>query len=361
MNNQTPDQLTARPIEIFCGTGGVGKTTLSTSRALQLAVEGKKVLLITIDPAKRLKDLLQLKDDNTGKIESIPVSLFHPDETSSKSFDALLMSPAATMVRMAKKNEAMEDVKNPIIEILTRPYGGMNEIMSIIEVEHYIESKAYDTIVLDTPPGKHFIDFLSSARKISQFFDNSFVDIFRYLGKKIEASESATTYRKKVFDLVVKSGIKKLLGYLNQVTGPTFVDDFVDAILTIYANKNSFLKALEFQQNIQQNNFANWFLVTSPEQYKIEDLKELKESMDEFVSGSKFILLNKSMPESLKNSPQTPIPFIENLISSIKQKEENIIENYKSRGHRVMKFPDIISASPRDHVKALEHYWPTKA
>jgi anion-transporting ArsA/GET3 family ATPase len=68
--------LPMKKVEIFCGTGGVGKTTIATARALSLALQGKKVLLITIDPAKRLKQILKIEDNDDGKICNITLDLF---------------------------------------------------------------------------------------------------------------------------------------------------------------------------------------------------------------------------------------------------------------------------------------------
>ena len=66
--------LSTKSFEIFCGTGGVGKTTLATARALNLAKSGKRVLLITIDPAKRLKDLLNLTGDSVGEVTPVELA-----------------------------------------------------------------------------------------------------------------------------------------------------------------------------------------------------------------------------------------------------------------------------------------------
>ena len=91
------------------------------------------------------------------------------------------MSPSHTFEEMNLVNEN----KNKILEILMRPNGGMNEIMAIIEVQKHIDSNQYDAIILDTPPGKHFLDFLKATQKIDRFFDKSFIEIFKYFGRNL--------------------------------------------------------------------------------------------------------------------------------------------------------------------------------
>ena len=127
-----------------------------------------------------------------------------------------------------------------------RPSGGMNEIMAIIEVQSQIEAEKYDCIVLDTPPGKHFLDFLNASKKIDRFFDKSYIEIFKYFGKSISTQTSSR--KGKLLGRIVSSGVKKLLTYLEKVTGKEFVETFIEAIFTLHQNKHYFLKALTFQK-----------------------------------------------------------------------------------------------------------------
>lgn len=201
--------MSHKKFEIFSGTGGVGKTTLAASRAINLARKNQKVLLITIDPAKRLRDLLGLTPEQAGET----VKVCDPfNEEENLPLDVQLMNPEKTFQRVSELANASEVNSNRILKILTKPYGGLNEILAIVELNLQYESAKYDVIVLDTPPGSHFLDFLDSIERIKIFFDKSFVEIFQYLGKTVESNDSGLG--KKMMNFMMSKGIKKLLSYL---------------------------------------------------------------------------------------------------------------------------------------------------
>lgn len=344
-----------KPIEIFCGTGGVGKTTLATSRGLFLASKGIKVLLITIDPAKRLKQILSLPDNDSGEISTISSKLFEQHKEKDFTFDALLMSPRSTLQRMARENNNVEDFNNPIIKILSRPNSGMNEIMAIIEVQYHLRTKNYDTIILDTPPGKHFIDFLESSYKIQKFFDKTFIEIFKFIGKKVDQKTSFIP--KKILATIISSGVKKLLSYLEKVTGKDFVYTFIDAIAVLYKNKSSFLEAIKFQENLKKIEFSNWFLVTSVEQQKITEANILQSEAENFMHGDNYLAINKCLQNNLKSWETNQNIELEKLRETMLEREQNLCDYAKDNFTKVIEFPEVFSSAPENHVDVLAATW----
>ena len=339
--------LSTKSFEIFCGTGGVGKTTLAASRALSLAKFGKRVLLVTIDPAKRLKDLLGLKDESIGEIT--------PVELNGIKLNALLMSPEKTIQRMSHKYNTPDLANNRIVQILSRPYGGMNEILSMVEVQMQFETGNYDVVVLDTPPGSHFLDFLESLDKIRSFFDQNFVEIFSYLGEKT-AKAGKKMFGMGLINRFISSGVRKLLGYLQNVTGAEFIDDFIEAIQIIYQSKEAFMKGLSLQDKLKSREECNWFLVTSVEQGKAEEAIELKSHASHFIHEDHFLVLNKCLEHELRNWD----PSIENLKAvktSLEEKEMGLKTKLRKVFPTVLEFPEIISLSPNDHIEKLTEKW----
>ncbi len=339
--------LAPKSFEIFCGTGGVGKTTLATSRALNLSQSGKRVLLVTIDPAKRLKDLLGLSSESIGEVTKV--------ELEGVVLDALLMSPEKTIARMAEKYQTPDLVENKIVQILSRPYGGMNEILSLVEMQMQFESGAYDCIVLDTPPGAHFLDFLEGIGKIRSFFDQNFVEIFSYLGQKT-AKAGTKVFGLGIINRIVSGGVRKLLGYLQNVTGAQFIDDFIQAIQIIYQSKEAFLKGLSLQDKLKIKEECNWFLVTSVEQGKAQEAIELKSHASHFIHQDHYLVLNKCLEEELRDWH----PESHNLLqikNTLESKEVNLKIRLKESFPVVLEFPEVISLSPLEHIHFLTKKW----
>jgi len=334
--------LEIKQFEIFCGTGGVGKTTLATSRAIYLAGKGKNILLITIDPAKRLKDLLGLQEQDVGEVKRITFE--------GVELDALLMSSQHTIKRMARDINSKDLESNKIISILTKPYGGMNEILSLIEVQMQNEKNIYDAIVLDTPPGSHFLDFLKGASKINHFFDQSFIDIFQYVTNKSEKK------RFSIINKVISSGVNKLLEYLYRVTGAEFIENFIEAIKIIYDSKGAFLKGFALQEQFKDRSKSNWFLVTSVEQGKIYEALEIKHHARHYFHEDHYLLLNKCLEEELSNWNPTDDSHLRYQQKAL-LRERELKKSMNEIFNNVIYFQDIADVSPNEQVRQLIRNW----
>lgn len=339
--------LKNKSFEIFCGTGGVGKTTLATSRAINLCKQGKKVLLVTIDPAKRLKDILGLTQENVGELSYVNIN--------DVSLTALLMSPEKTIQRMAARFNTPDLASNRIVQILAKPYGGMNEILSLVEVQMQFESGNFDCIVLDTPPGSHFLDFLEGITKIKKFFDENFIEIFNYL------SEKTARAGKKVFGIniigkFISAGVKKLLSYLQHVTGAKFIDDFILAIKIIYESRESFMKGIKLQDRLKSKDECNWFLVTSVEQGKAQEALELKTHATHFIHEDHYLILNKCLENELRDwIPNTP--DLSKLKESLFQREVELKTSLHKSFKYVFDFPEITNHKTEEQIKILTSKW----
>jgi len=342
----------AKRFEVFSGTGGVGKTTLAAARAIDIARQGKRVLLITIDPAKRLRDLLKISEHDAGNIVSTPDPLGIGE---SLNLCTELMDPSKTFQRLAEIDNNQEVLDNRILKILTRPYGGLNEILAIVELNLQYQTGKFDSIVLDTPPGDHFLDFLDSTQRIKVFFDKSFIEIFNYLGKKIDSSSLG--FGKNLMNKIVSSGVRKLLDYLKKVTGDKFVQDFIDAVGAIYQVKTPFINALELQETLKRPEKSNWYLVTSVEQKKLKAALDIKKNAHGLITKDTFVILNKCLHKDIKTwTPESNSQAMA-LKTSLVDKEESLKGTLFEHFNHILEFPEVLNLSPIEHIKELSQVW----
>ena len=166
-----------RRILVTVGTGGVGKTTVAAALGLAAARHGKRALVLTIDPARRLADALGV-DGLDHEEREIPGERLRAAGVSlSGSLSAMMLDTKRTfdelVERYAPDAEAIEQIfANPIYRNLTDALAGSREYSAMEKLYQLQQEGKYDLIVLDTPPASQALDFLDAPRRLTGFLDS---------------------------------------------------------------------------------------------------------------------------------------------------------------------------------------------
>jgi anion-transporting ArsA/GET3 family ATPase len=167
-------------IIVCCGSGGVGKTTTSAALALRAAEQGRKVVVLTIDPARRLAQSLGIEQlDNTPR----PVPGLGADNPDGGSLDAMMLDMKRTFDEVvesqASPEKAAQILANPFYVALSSSFAGTQEYMAMEKLgQLHADARStgrWDLIVVDTPPSRSALDFLDSPERLSSFLDGRFI------------------------------------------------------------------------------------------------------------------------------------------------------------------------------------------
>lgn len=171
-----------RRVLVLCGAGGVGKTTTSAALALAGAQAGRRVLVLTIDPAKRLAQAMGIPPDSPAPTPVPRDRLDACGVSSQGSLDAWMLDPRVIfegMVRrLAEPERAEQILANRLFRHLTDLVAGMQEYMAAEALYTFAEERRYDLIVLDTPPSRNALEFLDAPGRVARFLDDGVVNLF---------------------------------------------------------------------------------------------------------------------------------------------------------------------------------------
>ncbi len=179
-----PDLLQGKGVCICAGSGGVGKTTTSAAIAVGMAARGKKVAVLTIDPAKRLADSLGLPElGNTER--RVDPALFTEQglDTGGGELWAMMLDAKATfdelIARHAPDIQTRDRVlDNRIYKQLSNALAGSQEYMAMERLFELHQEARYDLLVLDTPPTRNALDFLDAPKRLTQFIEGRSLQLF---------------------------------------------------------------------------------------------------------------------------------------------------------------------------------------
>ncbi|MGY1746120.1 ArsA family ATPase [Blastococcus sp. SYSU D00695] len=162
----------ATRILVCCGAGGVGKTTTSAALALAAAEAGRTVVVLTIDPARRLAQSLGLEElDNEPRRVDVP--------GAAGELSAMMLDMKRTfddvVAAHSTPERAEQILANPFYQSLSSSFAGTQEYMAMEKLGQLRASEKWDLIVVDTPPSRSALDFLDAPNRMGRFLDGTMI------------------------------------------------------------------------------------------------------------------------------------------------------------------------------------------
>ncbi|MEO7942462.1 MAG: ArsA-related P-loop ATPase [Marmoricola sp.] len=172
-----------RGIIVCCGSGGVGKTTTSAALALRAAERGRKVVVLTIDPARRLAQSMGIAE--LGNVPTRVAGLSAEGAARGGSLDAMMLDMKRTFDEVvqsqASPEKAQQILNNPFYVAVSSSFAGTQEYMAMEKLgqldKDARKSGRWDLIVVDTPPSRSALDFLDAPERLSSFLDGRFMKL----------------------------------------------------------------------------------------------------------------------------------------------------------------------------------------
>jgi anion-transporting ArsA/GET3 family ATPase len=250
------ERLEGKRVVICAGSGGVGKTTTSAALAMGLAARGRKVAVVTIDPARRLADSLGLEElGNDPRLVAPDRFAGHGVEMQGELW-AMMLDPKRTfdelIERLAPDARTRDEVlANRIYQELSSAVAGSQEFTAIAKLYDLDRSGAYDVLVLDTPPSRNALDFLDAPDRLTGFLEGRALRVF--------LAPTGLAAR------VMGRGTGVVFSVLRRVTGVDLLDDLSLFFRALGGLIGGFRERAAGVKRLLADPATTFLIVTSPE------------------------------------------------------------------------------------------------
>lgn len=259
--DQIASAIAERRLIVVCGSGGVGKTTTSAALACAAAQLGRKVLVLTIDPARRLASSLGLEElDNEPR--RVSPALFREQGLTLKGKGelwAMMLDTKRTfddvIRRYAPRPELAEQILgNLIYQQISDALAGTQEYMAMEQLYELTRDDKYDLIVVDTPPTQHALDFLDSPDRMMNVLDSGVVKLV--WGNARKAGKSYMDW--------LRRSTKLISSLFERITGGELFGDMAEFFQSFDELYDGIRGRSKEVKSLLQSDQTLFFLVTSP-------------------------------------------------------------------------------------------------
>ena len=281
--------LSERKIAICAGSGGVGKTTTSAALAAGLAARGKKVAVLTIDPAKRLADSLGLEELGNEPRQVDPKLFERAGFPMEGELWAMMLDAKATFDELVRKHAEDEETRDRILQNriyrqISNALAGSQEYMAMEKLFEIHQEGRFDFLVLDTPPSRNALDFLDAPKRLTQFIE----------GRGMQMFMKPTGMAAKV----VGKGSSVAFGMLKKVVGIDLLSDLGEFFQAFSGMVDGFRERAERVNELLADPSTSFMIVCGPQGEPIEEAVYFHRKLVEAKLPVGGVIVNKVHYES---------------------------------------------------------------
>jgi anion-transporting ArsA/GET3 family ATPase len=265
------ERLSELNVLLVCGSGGVGKTSIAAAIALDEAMRGRRVCVLTIDPAKRLAQAMGLRalDDRERKVK-LPAGA-----VDGGSLHALMLDPKVAFDRLvtetARSDEERERIlANRVYDQVSRSSAGMQEYMALERLYELDRGGKFDLIVVDTPPAAHARELLDSPTRMLGFLEGKSLRWFLRPSAKVGR-----------FGLKAIGGSGgPIVTVLERITGAQMLRDATEFFESMEGIYNAITERIRVVERMFATPTTGFLSVTSPERESVGQAVEFWELLE---------------------------------------------------------------------------------
>jgi len=331
---------------VCCGSGGVGKTTTAAAIGLRAAERGRHVVVLTVDPARRLAQSMGLTSlDNTPR--PVPfreeASAGETDQSANGSSGGSLHAMMLDMKRTfdeiveahADPDRAAQILANPFYQSLSSGFSGTQEYMAMEKLGQLRRADEWDLIVVDTPPSRSALDFLDAPQRLGRFLDGRLIRLL-----VVPAKVGGRAYLK-----VLNAGFGMVTGVLTKVLGAQVLKDvqtFVSALDTMFGG---FRERADYTYQLLRAPGTAFLVIAAPEPDALREASYFVERLAQEGMPLAGLILNR-----VHGSPAARLSAARSLAAAeTLQAYDNGVLNHGMASHETLGQETLGHGTP-DHV-----------
>ena len=284
--------LAAKDIVIACGPGGVGKTTTAAALAATAVVEqGGRVLVLTVDPARRLADALGLKGIGNDEVR-IPDDVFAGSAARPRGelWAAMLDTKQSwdDLIRTHAPDEATREqiLANPLYQNISGRFVQSHDYIAMERLYEIHSEGNYDLIVVDTPPTRNALDFLDAPQRMADFFSSR---LLRWL---------IVPYRSRL----VNMASRPFYQVADRILGTQFLADISEFFILFQSMYAGFVERAEAVTRLLSDRRTTFMVVSTLEATPVREAEFFSAELTARKLHLGAVVLNKVLPEYLRDA-----------------------------------------------------------